>query len=112
MTLTGKQVRHLRGLGHALNAVLFVGKEGASEGVVAKTRVELEAHELVKGRVGDACEEKAKDVGAQLAEATGAALVQSIGHTFLLYKRRRKDPAIELPKAPPTSGAEGADPAS
>jgi RNA-binding protein YhbY len=33
-----------------------------------------------------------------LAEKCGAALVQVLGHTVLLYRRRKKEPAIVLPK--------------
>jgi RNA-binding protein len=99
MELTGKQKRYLRGLGHSLNAVVFVGREGASDAVATKLSAELDAHELIKLRVGDGCELSAKEAGSQLATKTGAALVQSIGHTCLLYRRRKKEPAIVLPKA-------------
>jgi RNA-binding protein len=99
MELTGKQKRYLRGIAHSLNPVVGVGKEGQSDAVIRKTRIELDNHELIKVKVGDGCLEPAKDIGAWLAEACGAAVVQVIGHTVILYKRRKKEPSIVLPKA-------------
>lgn len=97
MELTGKQKAHLRGLAHDKNAVLFVGREGASEAVIRKANIELEAHELIKGRVGDGCEASVADVAAAIAAGTQSGLVQVIGHTFSLYRRRKKKPEIVLP---------------
>ena len=99
MDLTGKQKRHLRGLGHALSPTVAVGKEGMTEPVLQKARLELEHHELIKVKVGDGCLEPAADVGTWLATELGASVAQVIGHTVLLYKRRKKDPQIVLPKA-------------
>lgn len=97
--LTGKQKRFLRGLGHTLTPVVMLGKEGASEAVERKISQELENHELIKVRVLDTCETSARVLAPTLAEHTGGELVQVLGHTFLLYRRRRKDPRITLPKA-------------
>lgn len=88
MNLTGKQKRHLRGLGHALSPVVMVGHEGLTEAVLAKTRTELEHHELVKVKVLGSGEVGARDLGPALAEASGSALVQVLGGTVLLYRRR------------------------
>jgi RNA-binding protein len=104
MNLTGKQKSHLRGLGHHLNPVVALGKEGLTEAVARKAHLELENHELIKVKIGDGCLDPAAEVGATLAEKCNAALVQVIGHTVLLYRRRKKDPQIALPKAdPPTA---------
>jgi len=96
--LTGKQKRHLRGLGHALSPVVMVGKEGMSEAIERKTGFELESHELVKVRVLDTCELPAREVGPLLAEKTGSELAQVIGRTLLLYRARKKEPTIRLPR--------------
>jgi RNA-binding protein len=98
MDLTTKQKAHLRGLAHELNPVVFVGKEGASEAVVRKTHLELEAHELIKVSVGDGAEEDGDAVIGALVEGTGAALVQRIGHVGILYRRRKKKATLVLPK--------------
>ena len=50
-TLSGKALRHLRGLGHALDPVIAVGKNGVTEALVKETSRALEKHELIKVRV-------------------------------------------------------------
>jgi RNA-binding protein len=104
MELTGKQKRHLRGLGHALSPVVMLGREGLSAAIMTKTDVELENHELVKIKLGDGCLEEPDEVAAALATRCKAAVAQVIGHTVLLYRRRSKDPTIKLPRATPSRG--------
>ena len=96
-TLTGKQRRHLRGLGHHLAAVVHVGHEGVSEALVKQTGAQLEAHELVKVKVCETAPEGRHETAAALAEKTGSHLAQVLGRTFLLYRRRKEKPAIILP---------------
>jgi RNA-binding protein len=95
--LTGTQRRHLRALGQQLSATLHVGQDGVSEAVVRQADVQLEAHELVKVRVGDNAPEDRHATAEALARRTGAALAQVIGRTALLYRRRQKESTIVLP---------------
>jgi RNA-binding protein len=95
--LTGAQRRHLRALGQRLAATLHVGREGVSEAVVAQADAQLEAHELIKVRVGDGVADDRHDVAAALALRTGAHLAQVIGRTALLYRQRLDQPVIVLP---------------
>jgi RNA-binding protein len=97
-TLTGKQRRHLRALGQQLTATLHVGHEGVSDAVVQQADAQLEAHELIKVRVGDNAPEDRHVTAEALAERTRAHLAQVIGRTALLYRRRQTDPAIVLPR--------------
>lgn len=96
-SLTGKQRRHLRGLGHHLAAVVHIGHEGVSEALVKQAEIQLEAHELIKVKVGETAPEGRHDAAAALSEKTGAHLAQVLGRTFLLYRRRKEKPAITLP---------------
>lgn len=98
MELTGKQKRHLRGLAHHLNPVVYAGKEGVSEAVERKTTQELEHHELIKVKLGDGCLDDKHEAAAQLAAYCNAAVVQVIGKTIVLYRRKKADPVIVLPK--------------
>jgi RNA-binding protein len=95
--LSGKQRRHLRALGQQLTATLHVGHDGVSEAVVQQADAQLEAHELIKVRMGDNAPEDRHATAAALAQRTRAHLAQVIGRTALLYRRRREDPAILLP---------------
>ena len=96
-TLTGRQRRYLRGLGHHLAAVVHIGHEGVSEALVKQAETQLEAHELIKVKVGETAPEGRHDAATLLAEKTSAHLAQVLGRTFLLYRRRKEKPAITLP---------------
>jgi RNA-binding protein len=95
--LNGKQRRFLRGLGHHLGPVVLVGKEGLSEGLIASLDVALEQHELIKIKLGESAGSDRRAIGAALAEAANGELIQVLGRTVLVYRRRAKDPQIALP---------------
>lgn len=97
MQLTGKQNRYLRGLGHHLKPIVFVGKEEVNEAVIQATEEALTAHELIKVKLQDGCLSDRKEVAAELAEKTGAAIAQILGKNILLY-RPSAEPKIVLPK--------------
>lgn len=96
--LTGKQKRHLRGLGSVQEAVLQIGKGGINENTITQAQDTLEARELIKVRVLNNCMDETADAAAALAMKTGAELVQVIGRSFLLFKRSETKPKIELPE--------------
>lgn len=98
--LTGKQKRHLRALGHHLRPVVYVGNAGVSDALVAKVDDELEAHELIKIKVGEGGPEDTAAVGAELARRLRAQHAQTLGRTILLYRERAEDPEIRLPRGP------------
>lgn len=99
MKLTGKQTRFLRGLGHHLDPVVQVGKDGVSEGLVGALDAALEQHELIKIKLGEAVGAERKDIAQAIAEASSSSLVQVLGRTVLLYRARLEEPEIKLPKA-------------
>ena len=76
--LTGKQRRHLRALGQALRATLNVGHEGVSEALVRQAEALLEAHELIKVRVGDNAPDDRHATAEALAQRTRAHLAQVV----------------------------------
>jgi RNA-binding protein len=99
MELSERQRKYLRGLGHALNPVLLVGKDGMTAAVIAEAKRALHDHELIKVKFRGA-EREARDTGlAELAKETESLLVQKIGHTALYYKRRNDKPGIVIPDA-------------
>jgi len=91
IALTGRQNRYLRGLGHSLHPFVMIGKHHLSEEVIKATDEALGAHELIKVRIQEGCLEDRKTVAAELASATGAAVVQVLGKTFLLYRPGDQD---------------------
>ena len=98
MPLTGKQRRFLRSLGHHLDAVVQVGKNGVSDSVVAATDAALTAHELIKIRCAAECPLDREEVAAALTTAATAELVQKLGRTLLLYRPDAERPRIALPR--------------
>lgn len=98
LTYPGRVLRYLRSLGHHLQPVLSVGKEGVTEGLAAETERALLAHELIKVKVQQEAPVDRHEAAAELAAATTSTLVQVLGRTFLLYKRHPKEPKIHWPK--------------
>lgn len=94
MSLTGKQRRQLRALGHHLQPVVLVGQAGVTEAVVAATEQALYDHELIKVKINEGPEDR-KEAAAKLAESTGADLAQLLGRTALLFKKRAEDSKFE-----------------
>jgi RNA-binding protein len=99
MELSERQRKYLRGLGHGLNPVLWIGTAGVTAAVIAEAVRVLHDHELIKVKFRGA-ERTERDAGlAQLATSTESILVQKIGHTALYYKRRNDLPRIVIPDA-------------
>lgn len=98
MSLKPSQKRYLRSLSHALKPVVLVGNKGITDAVRAELSQALDHHELIKVRL--AGEDRAERVAriAELAGATGAELVQTIGKIACLYRRNAEVPKIALPK--------------
>lgn len=84
--LSGREIRHLRGLGHHLTVIGMIGKEGITANLIKSVQDNLTAHELVKIRIQDTCTLDRAQAVAELATAAGAAVVQILGKTALIYR--------------------------
>lgn len=101
-TLTSKQIKYLRGLGHKLSPLVLIGKEGISDGVIEAAQAEIANHELIKVKIGSNSSVAKKDAANLIPTATASSLVQLIGKTLLLYKANPeipKEKRIYLPKS-------------
>ena len=98
MPLTSKQRAQLRGLAAAEDTIVQVGKGGVNDNLIASVSAALKARELVKGKVLENSMLTAREACDALSAACGAEQVQVIGTKFVLYKRNRKEPKIELVK--------------
>jgi len=99
-SLKGKHKQFLRGLGHHLEAVVYVGREGLSDNLIQSVLDGLKTRELIKIKLGQNCKVPKKEAATRLAELTGATLVQLIGKTIILYlpnKDLKSDQRITLP---------------
>ena len=96
--LTGKQRAFLRSLAQKEDTILYVGKAGITDPVIAQAKEALAARELIKGKVQENSMFTAREAQEALCEACGAEGVQVIGKVFVLYKKRPDGARIELPK--------------
>jgi RNA-binding protein len=97
MALKEAQRKYLRRLGHERKPIVLIGQGGLSPNIVAELERALLDHELVKvrARVGDRGERDR--ILTELAGATGAEIVQRIGHVALYYRSNPEKPGILLP---------------
>ena len=98
LSLTNAQTRFLRGQAHELRAMLQVGGKGITDALVAEVGNALEQHELIKVKVAAEDRELRDAMIGELADRAGAALVQRIGHTAVLYRPSRDKRQIVLPR--------------
>ncbi|ATX81192.1 RNA-binding protein [Mariprofundus ferrinatatus] len=91
MTLNNKEIKALKGAAHHLKPVIMVGQKGITESLVLETESALEIHELIKVHVAGDDREIRKAAIAMLAQKTGAELVNTIGKTCILYRKRKSD---------------------
>lgn len=95
--LTGKQRHHLRGLGHALNPIVQIGKGGLDEGLIKAVDQALADHELIKVKVGENADLDRHEAAEQIAQQTHSEVAQVIGNIVLLYRPDPEEPTITLP---------------
>jgi RNA-binding protein len=76
----------LRGAGHALSAIVQIGKEGTTLAVLKQVRRAVNDHELVKVKIGQECPETRFETADLLAAEPGLQLAQILGRTILVYK--------------------------
>ena len=97
--LTSKQRAYLRSLAVNEDTILMVGKSGMGSEVIKQADDALEKRELIKGRVlPETCPVSPREAAEELAQKTGSDVVQVIGSRFVLYRRKKKDPKIVLPR--------------
>jgi RNA-binding protein len=85
-----KRLRSLQSRSRHTDATVWIGKEGPSEDLVNHVRSQLKAREFVKVKVHKSALEESEtgDLAKNIATSTEATLVEVMGHTFSLYKKR------------------------
>lgn len=97
MELTGKQRAYLRSMCNEMPVVLYIGKEGVTDGTVKSAWDALEARELIKCAVQRGAPMDAREACQMLCERVHAEPVQCIGNRFSIYRESRENKRIELP---------------
>jgi RNA-binding protein len=101
MTLSEKQKKRLRGLGHALKPLIMIGDAGLSESVLAEFESTLAHHELIKIRIRSGDHGARNAIIASLCSGENAAtLVQRTGNVALLYRlnlKKKREKRLRIP---------------
>lgn len=96
--LNSRQRAQLRGMANALEPILQIGKGGVGENTVTQADEALEARELIKCKALEASPLSSREAAEEIAQKTGADVVQVIGSRFVLYRESRENKKIRLVK--------------
>jgi RNA-binding protein len=77
----------------------MIGQHGLKDSILEELELALDAHELIKVRVSAEDRDDREQMIARLVEASGADLIQTIGHIAVLFRRNQKKPRVALPSA-------------
>ncbi len=91
LTLSTKEKKQFRSLGHHLKPEVWIGKEGISPGAIHTLQNSFHTKELVKIKILENCPLKKSDIARQLSTATSAEIVQILGNMILLYRPLPED---------------------
>ncbi len=71
---------------------ILIGKNGVSQELLEEIEKQLEKKEMVKVKILKSAlgEKETKEIAFKITEQTESSLVEVRGHTFILYKKRRK----------------------
>lgn len=97
--LTSKQRAYLRSIASNYDAIVQIGKDGATPEVVKSVDEALEARELIKANVFKNCFADIRELAQVISERTHSDVVQIIGRKIVFFRQSEKKPVIELPKS-------------
>jgi RNA-binding protein len=71
---------------------IWIGKGGVSQELLEEIEKQLDKKEIVKIKILKTALEgnEAKQIASRIVEQTEASLVEVRGHTFILYRRRKR----------------------
>jgi|LGVF01.2.fsa_nt_gb RNA-binding protein len=89
--ITAKQRAKLKSLTHRLNPSVQIGKDGVSENLIKEIDTALFNKELVKIKVMQNSDVKAKELINELAKKLKAEPIMTIGRVIVLYRFSKKE---------------------
>jgi RNA-binding protein len=86
-----KRMRGLRSRSRRTDPTIWIGKEGATEALLKQVENQLKSRELIKVKIQKSAlsEIGATDFAEKVSASTASTIVEVMGHTFTLYKRRK-----------------------
>ena len=90
--ITSGMKRRIKREWSAQKPTVWVGKEGATTKIINEINRQLEQHEVVKAKIHQTAlkDQEAKEIATNIATQTNSTLIDIRGHTFILYKKRKK----------------------
>lgn len=90
--ITSRMKRRLKQGLSAEKPTVWVGKEGSTTQIINEISRQLEQREVVKTKILQTAlkDEDPKDMAIKIANQTGSALIEVRGHTFILYKPKKR----------------------
>ena len=96
--MNSKQRAYLRSLSNHIVPIFQIGKIGIGENLIKQLNDALKARELIKIKVLENIDLPIKDIAEEISLQTNSIIVQIMGNKITLYKRRKENPKIILPK--------------
>ena len=90
--LTPRMKRRIKSEFGEEKPTIWIGKRQISNELIKEVEKQLEKKEIAKIKILKSAlqEAKASEIAAAISKQTEADLVEVRGHTFILYRRRRK----------------------
>jgi RNA-binding protein len=85
-TLTAKDRARLKARAHALEPNVSVGNAGLTKAVIAEVERALAKRDLIKVKIQVDDRDLRKQIGDEIGEATGAAVVHRVGKVVILFR--------------------------
>ena len=92
---TNQDIKQLRAIGHKLKPVVTIAGNGLTDSVLAELERALSDHELIKIKLSVGDHETRDQASETLREHGHAELIQRVGNTALLFRKRKKNSAFE-----------------
>lgn len=86
--LSTKARAALKARAHALEPVVRIGHAGVTDAMVAEIDRALEAHELIKVKIGEGDRDQRAVHADAIGSRTGAVIVQRVGRVLVLWRPR------------------------
>lgn len=87
--MENRLLKQYRAIAHKLHPIVTVGGQGLTEGIQTELDRALNDHELVKIKVSAGDRDSRDEIIRALVTASGAELVQKIGHTATLLRHSK-----------------------
>lgn len=91
--ITPKMKRRIKKKLGAEKPTVWIGKEGVTTQIVGEISKQLDKKGIIKVKIlkNALQNEEAKTIASKVAQQTKSQLIEVRGHTFILYKQKRKN---------------------